>query len=54
MLRMIFLKCLTGFHKPIPLPDGVAVVIGRSPMVGITDSRLSRKQGKCTAVQFTF
>lgn len=43
------LICLQNTHQPIPLPDGDAVVIGRTPQTKITDPRCSRSQVSFTA-----
>lgn len=40
-----FLECLQRSHDPIPLPDGIPVKLGRSPLTKITDPRCSRSQG---------
>jgi FHA domain len=37
--------CCHGSHSPIELPDGKAVSIGRSAVMNISDSRVSRTQG---------
>ncbi|KAK6185161.1 hypothetical protein SNE40_007454 [Patella caerulea] len=43
------LICLKNSHDPIELPDGEAVMIGRSPATKIKDARCSRHQVQLTA-----
>nr|XP_002127397.1 bifunctional polynucleotide phosphatase/kinase [Ciona intestinalis] len=45
----IYLQCCDGHHDDIFLPDGQAVVVGRSEATKITDKRCSRKQLELTA-----
>ena len=45
----LFLKSKDALHEDILLPDGVVVVIGRSPQTRITETGCSRKQLLLTA-----
>ncbi len=44
------MKCFVtsddGRHNPIELPDGEVVTLGRSPLTGITDSKVSRQHSE--------
>ena len=44
--------CVDGTHGPIELPDGEPVILGRSPITGITDSKVSRQHSLYLFYQF--
>ncbi|KAL3859647.1 hypothetical protein ACJMK2_009861 [Sinanodonta woodiana] len=48
-MKMLSLVCPENTHDPIPLPHGVPVIIGRSPLTRIIDKRCSRQQLELTA-----
>ncbi|CAH2312052.1 bifunctional polynucleotide phosphatase kinase isoform X2 [Pelobates cultripes] len=39
-----FLKSVDGRHDPIPIPNGVEVILGRGPQTCITDRKCSKEQ----------
>ncbi|XP_039262628.2 bifunctional polynucleotide phosphatase/kinase-like [Styela clava] len=46
---MLQLRCCNDRHEPIPLPNGVPVILGRSPQTKIIEKICSRKQVELTA-----
>ena len=49
MVDRCFLRCSSGSHPDILLPDCVRVVVGRGPNTRIKDKRCSREQLALTA-----
>lgn len=49
MVKQLYLHCCVNSHKPIFLPDGIPIKVGRSPETGIQVPKVARHQVELTA-----